>query len=401
MAIAKGVAKTVAYKKETTWGTAAGSTGAKIIRRVSSAFNLGKETYQSNEIRVDRQIVDFRHGVRSATGSISGELSSATYAPFLGSLLGRDFSAVSPIVGLTLTVAVGSTPRYTITRSSGDFLAAGINAGMVIRISGSSIADHNGKNLLICSLTSTVLTVVVMNAKTLTAGSGGAACTISVSGKTSYVPLSSHTDQSYTIEEYYADINQSEVFTGMKVNSANISLPSTGLATIDLGFAGKDITYSATQYYTSPTSESSTGLFAAVNGIVVVEGRPIALITSADITIERPTENAVVVGSNTVADVFTGRFTVNGNLSVYFQDSTFRSYYDSETPVTIIFSMSASEADASDFMTFTMPKVKLGSFTTDDGEQGIIASTTFQALLNTAIGGGLEPTTIQIQDSAA
>ena len=47
---AQGVFKRVAYKKESTWGTPAGASGAKELRRTTAEFNLTKETYSSNEI---------------------------------------------------------------------------------------------------------------------------------------------------------------------------------------------------------------------------------------------------------------------------------------------------------------------------------------------------------------
>ena len=78
MAISKGTSKVVAYKKESAWGTLAGNTSGKLLRRVTASFNLTKETYESGEIRTDRQIADFRHGVRSADGSLNGELSPAS-----------------------------------------------------------------------------------------------------------------------------------------------------------------------------------------------------------------------------------------------------------------------------------------------------------------------------------
>jgi hypothetical protein len=63
--------------------------------------------------------------------------------------------------------------------------------------------------------------------------------------------------------------------------------------------------------------------------------------------------------------------------------------------------LTADSSADSNFVTFTLPKVKLGSFTKDDNELGLIASSSFQALLNDVTTGGLPATTIQIQDSAA
>lgn len=401
MPISKGTAKQVGYKKETTWGTLAGTTSGKLLRRVTASFNLVKDAYESSEIRTDRQIADYRHGVRSAEGSLNGELSPATYADFMGSIVGKDFVAGPSATGVSATIAASGS-LYTITRATGSWLTDGFQVGMVVRLSGAGLDSANvAKNLLIASMTATVLTVAVMNGSTLTAEGPIASVAVNSTGKVTSVPTSGHTDDSYTVEEWYSDIAQSEVYTGMKLNSMAVQLPATGLTTVDFGFAGKDLTQKGTtQYFTSPTAQNSNGIFAAVNGVMLVAGQPVALVTSADFTVERATENATAVGSNSVAEIFTGRIRVTGNLSVYFQDAAFRGYFDAETPVTIVLALTTDSAANSQFVTFTLPKVKLGSFTKDDGELGIVASTSFQALLNDVTTAGLPATTIQIQDSA-
>ena len=401
MPISKGTAKQVAYKKETTFGTLAGNTSGKLLRRVTANFNLVKEAYESNEIRVDRQVADFRHGVRSAEGSLNGELSSAAYADFMGSVVGKDFVAVTLGSAVQTTVTVSGT-TYTLVRATGSWLTDGLRVGMVIRASGLTTTADNAKNLLVASLTATNAVVVPLNGSTMTVQSTASSVTLTVPGKQTFVPATGHTDDSYTVEEFYADIAQSEVYTGMKVNSMAVQLPATGLTTVDFGFAGKDLTQvGTTQYFTSPAAQGTQGIFAAVNGVMLVNGAAVALITSADFSVERATENATVVGSNSVADIFTGRIRATGNLSVYFQDAAFRDYFDDETPVSIVLTVTADSTASSNFVAFTLPKVKLGSFTKDDGELGIIASASFQALLNDVTTAGLAPTTIQIQDSAA
>lgn len=401
MPISKGTSKQVAFKKETTFGTLAGASSASLLRRVTANFNLVKEAYESNEIRVDRQVADFRHGVRSAEGTLNGELSSSSYDEFMGSIVGKDFATVTLGAAAQITVtAVGTV--YTLVRASGSFLTDGVKVGMVIRAAGLTTSGDNSKNLLVASVTATNVVVVPLNGSTMTAQGTASSVTLTVPGKQTFVPTTGHTDDSYTIEEFYADIAQSEVYTGMKVNSLAVQLPATGLTTIDIGFAGKDLTQTGTtQYFTSPTAQGSQGIFAAVNGVMLVQGVAVALVTSADFSIERATENATVVGSNSVADIFTGRIRVTGNLSVYFQDATFRDYFNAETPVSLVLTVTADNTATANFVAFTLPKVKLGSFTKDDGELGIVASTSFQALLNDVTTAGLPATTIQIQDSAA
>jgi hypothetical protein len=403
MPIAKGASKSVAYKKETSFGTLAGSSGAKLLRRVTASFNLSKEQYESGEIRVDRQTSDARHGVRSAAGSINGELSPASYADFMQSLVARDFTVKTATTGLSITIATSGS-LYTVTRATGSWITDAYQVGMVVRLTGAGFNVGNvNKNLLIVSVGSaTVMTVLVLNGSTLTAEGPIASATVTMVGKNTFVPASGHTDDSYTVEEFYSDVPQSEVYTGLKVTSMNVSLPASGLTTVDFSLVGKDLTQSgATQYFTSPTAQNTNGIFAAVNGAMIVNGAPVALITSADFSVNRATENATAVGSNSVAEIFTGRITATGNLSVYFQDGVFRDYFNNETEVSLVMGLTTNNTATADFVTFTLPRVKLGSFEKTDGELGITASSSFTALLNSNTASGLPATTVAIQDSLA
>lgn len=403
MPISKGTAKIVAYKKETVWGTLAGATLGKQLRRVTADFNLSKEAYESNELRTDRQVADFRHGVRSAEGSLNGELSSRTYADFMQSLVARDFTTGPTAASLSVTIAGTGNPTYTVTRAAGSWITDGFAVGNVFRLTGGTLnVNNSAKNLLIASLTATILTVVVLNGSALTVEGPIATVTATVTGKDTFVPATGHTDDSYTIEEWYADIAQSEVYTGMKVGSMNVQLPATGLATVDFSFMGKDLTSKGvTQYFTSPSAQGTDGIYAAVNGVVLAAGLPVALITSADFSIERGMENATAVGSNSVAEIFTGRIRVTGNLSVYFQDAAFRNYFDNETIVSLVFALTEDSTANADFISFVIPKAKINSFTKADAELGIVAQCSFTGLLNDVATGGLPLTTIAIQDSQA
>lgn len=400
--IAKGVNKVVAYKKETTWGTLAGDTGGKQLRRVTSQFNLTKESYESNEIRTDYQVVDMRHGVRSATGTLNGELSPGSYADFIAAVLAKDFASVTNITGLEVTIAASGS-NWTITRSSGSFISDAVKVGQVVRLAGAGLdASNVAKNLLVLTVSALAITVSVLSGSTLTAEGPIASVTVSFPGKYTYAPLTGHTDDSFTIEEWFADITQSETYTGNKVGSVAVQLPASGLVTTDISFTGKDLTRTGTsQYFTSPSAAGTTGIFAAVNGVVVVNGVPVAVITSADFTVERGLENAIVLGSNSVADIFTGRIRVAGNFSTYFIDGVARDYFNDETEISLVFVVTTSDSETSDFVSFTLPRVKVGSADKDDTESGITQSHSFVGLLNATTTAGLPATTLAVQDSAA
>ena len=401
---ASGLFKQVAYKAESTFGVVPSATSAQALRRVQSTLDLSKETYQSNEIRQDFQLVDFRHGVRRVEGNISGELSPATYKDFISCALKKDFAAGASASSVTVTIA-GAGPSYTVTRSSGNYITDGFKIGDVIRLSvGSpSLAANFGKNLLIVSLTSTIATVITLNGSSMTAEGPVAGTTVAVVGKKSYIPTSGHTDKSFSIEHYYSDLVQSEVFSGCKPTSVAIGLPPTGLATIDIGFMGKDVTTASAQYFTNPTAQTTTGLLAAVNGELRVAGQSVATLTGLTLNIASNYSGDPVVGSNTVPFMFAGRVIVTGQATAYFDSVTLRDAFFNETEVEIIGAFTANNDADAPFMSFVLPRVKIGGASKNDGEGGLVQTLPFQALLNTAGGSGTtsEQTTIVIQDSAA
>lgn len=403
MTIASGIFKQVAYKVESTYGTKPSASSAQQLRRVSSSIDLSKDTYQSNEIRPDFQIADFRHGVRRVGGSIDGELSPKTYADFIAAALKRDFAAVSAITGASITVA-GSGPTYTLTRAAGSFLTDGVKVGDVIRLTaGSFNASNLNKNVMVVTLTATVATVIVLNGSSLVAEGPIASATVTIVGKKTYVPQSSHTDKSFSIEHYYSDLTQSEVFTGCKPSNIAIDLPATGMATIKIDFAGKDIETDSSQYFTSPTAITSTGCLAAVNGVVRANGTTMATITGLSATIACAQTGDPTVGSNTVANQFPGRVIVTGQFTAYFDSVTLRDAFINETEIDLFAAFTTDNTAAADFVAIGLPRIKLGSAGKSDGETGIVQTFQYQALLDTTGGAGTdsEKTTIVVQDSQA
>ena len=400
MAKAIGINKVVAYKKETNWGEVPTNTGAKQIRRVTADFNLVKENYSSNEIRTDYQTSDFRHGVRSVEGSISGELSPGAYADFYAALLARDFTAVAGTASAEVTIAASGT-NFSITRTAGNWLADGIKVGHIVRMTGAGLNAANvGNNLLVIGVTATVLTVKVLSSTSLVAEGPITAVALAPVGKETYIPQTGHTDKSFTFEQWYSDIEESEVYSGVKFASASISLPATGLVTTEFSAMGKDLARSGvTQYFSSPTAAGTNGIFASVQGALIVNGTEGACITDATISIERAQENAICVGSNSISEMFVGKINVTGILSAYFSDSTLRNYFDDETEVTIVLALTTSEAKDADAMSIVLPRVKLGSASAADTELGITQSIDFTALLKDANTSGLVNSTIQIQDT--
>lgn len=403
MAIATGVNKILAAKKETTWGVAAGTGSGQILGRITSDLSLKKEKYASQEIVSHYQLADSRHGVRSIRGNLKGELAPGAQQMFLAAALRQTFAAIAALTGLSITVA-GSGPAYTLTRSAGDYLAAGLKLGAVVRLTaGSFNAANLNKNLLIVAITATVLTVIPLNGVALFAEGPIASATVTVPGKTAYAAPSSQTDDSFSIEHWHSDIAQSELYLGCKVQSLAIDLPPSGLAGVDIALFGKDWQTATAQYFVSPSAASSAGKLASVNGAVILNGTPVALLTGLRFTINGNMSSEAVVGSNNYPDIFEGRMLVDGSMTVMFQDAVARGYFDAETEITIIGAFTTGSAAAADYMSFVLPRVKVSSADKDDGEKAIKQTMNFDGLYYGSGGAALasNTTTLQVFDSLA
>lgn len=406
MAIAQGINKTIAYKKQSGLNVTASGAGGQLIRRETGMLMVQKDTYEISEIVSHQQSTGAIHGVAKSSGTINGVLSGASYQDFQGSLVRKAWVATTAITALSLTIAA-SGANYTITRAAGDYLAGGIKVGDVIQLSGGSLNANNiTKNLVVIAVTATVITANVLNTgSTLTAEGPIASCTVTVTGKKSWAPTSGHTSDYYTFEEFYSDLTRSAVFPDVQIGMMDLSVPATGLVSSNFSLVGLGaVTKSGTQSLTAPTAATTTNVMSSVSGAVYVGGVRYATITGINIKIDgQVNPGEATVGSNTIADVFRGRIKVGGSFTWVYDADTLGTPFESETLTSIMVVLSDARTDAANTLAFVMSAVKLFSNDPDDGEKQIVRTVNYTAQINGSGGAALAnlQTIISIQDSQA
>lgn len=403
MAVQQGIALTISGVKQSALGTA-GSTGSQYIRRTSAVFQAQADTYENNEIITHQQGTGVTYGTSRAMGKIDGVLSPGAYSKFFQSLLRRDFAAVSAIASLSLTIA-GSGPTYTVTRATGDFLTGGIKIGDIVRLSvGSLNAANISKNLVVVGVTATVLTVYPLNGVAMVAEGPIATCTVTVTGKKTYVPTTGHTNDYWSFENKFGTLTRYELFADMQFAQAAVSIPANNSPTVSFDLVGRSRTLSASETLTSPTAAATGSVLQGSTGFVVVDGTKAVNITSCEFTINGNTANLdPVVGSTTVPDNQRGRVTVSGTFSAYFDAVTWQTIFDNRTTTSLVVVLTDSSSATADFVTFVMSKIKITSDTPDDGEKAIVRQYAFTAEYNGSGGTSLanDATIISTQDSQA
>ena len=403
MAIAQGINKQVAIKKQTALGTPATGSGGQVLRREQSTNNLKKDTYGNNEIASHQQSTGKTHGLRSVDTALNGVLSAGTYSTVIASVLRDDFSPTTSLTGLALALA-GVVGAYTLT-GTGLLVSAGFKIGDVIRITVATglNADALNKNLLITNITSTVITCKTLNGSTMTLGSG-TACTLALIGKKSVAPTSGHTKDYWTVEDWQSDISQSEVYSDVMFGKLDIGLPSTGNATFAVAGVGINRTTGASRILTTPSTETTSNPLAAINGLLIVNGVAITNITGVTLSIDGKVAGmGAVVGSNIAPDIQRGTIDVSGSFTAFYQDATLSTLFDNATQINLIAVIEDNSSAASDFVSFSLSNVTLDGDGKDDGDKAIVRTYPFTARINMAGGLALanDQTIISVQDSLA
>jgi hypothetical protein len=109
MTIATGSRHDMAYVAESTFGTTPTTPVLKPIRHTGTTLGLSKDAIESEELRQDRQVANFRHGNKSVAGDVNVELSYGTFDDLIEATLAGTWA--------TDVLKAGTTRRsFTIER---------------------------------------------------------------------------------------------------------------------------------------------------------------------------------------------------------------------------------------------------------------------------------------------
>lgn len=392
--MSQGIEKVVTIAKESAWGVkASNSSAARNMRRVTAAFQGEKDAFASNEIRTDQQMVDSRHGTRRSTGSLSAELAGGAYDELFAAALRRDFTAGATTGAVTIIEAnVGN-----FERSSGSFVSDGFNVGTVISVSGFTSAGNNGL-FYITGMTSTVLSVAPLQGQTMTIEIEGDSVTILEKGQKTFVPSTGHTDDSFTVEEWHPDTEISRIFLGEQVDSVAVSYTPNSMVTVDFAFLGKDAEEPTdTRFFTSATAINDEGTFAGQDGLMFVNGTLNGKLTSLNVNLAANIQQEAVLGSTSIGAKSRGKVMGTYDATAIFDSDEFLSFFNNETEVSIGYVVRS--ADQTEAFAIYLPRAKVNSATTDDGEKVIIVSFSGEILKYVGSAVGVVQSTILVQDT--
>jgi hypothetical protein len=412
MPLAEGVSARIAYKFYTSpvivpgvpavSATDPGPTGGQILRRVASTLAFTKDTYQSNEIRSDYQIADFRHGVHRVAGNISGELSPLTYQELFAASLRTDWTAPVSLSQVQLTSMAADGTASTLTFAAGDPVALGLHTGMGVKFTGLTTTGNNNTTFMITGFSGTSNRVVAVTPAPIT-HAAETTFAMSSTGSTISIPSTGFVRRKVAVEKYSSDVDIALLYTECRVGGFNLQMPATGMSTIEFNLTGRDMEIyetTAAPFFTAPAAVTTTNLLAAVNGTLRIGGQPIAVVTGMNIQNAITLTGDPTVGTNLVPEIFAGRNVITGQMTAFFFDSTLIKDFVNESEIDLLVYLTTASTPGAPAMSFYLPRVKLGGADVAmTGEQGQIITMPYQALKYQGVTPGVPQTTIQIWDS--
>jgi len=366
--------------KEVTYGETPNNPALDYIRILNTTLGLSKDSLQSEEIRADRQIADFRLGANRVLGDINFELSYGSFDEFLEAVLLSDTWAAPATTGLT---TLGATATG-YDRAAGDFLADGFKVGQTVTVVGFVGSGFSGKSTI------TAVDALTMDTTIIGVGTHG----IEAGDADEQIDASQSiaagtTRSSYSIVRYFADIAGIDkpyyIYRGVEFNSIQLSIAANKMITGTFSVIGKsqelaqDLTALGTPTY--PPASTTTPL-DSFTGTLDEGGTTIAVITEISLNLVNGIEPRFVVGSKDGIRPSVARSNLTGQITAYFEDSTLVEKFVNETESSITFNLPDA---AGNLQKIRIPRIKYTGGQPDvAGEGPITLSMPFQALLDTS-----------------
>lgn len=375
MTIASGIRTQLIYVAESTRGTTPGSPSCTVLRLNSYDINPVKAELRTEEMRTDRMVASLRHGQRSVTGTLNGELMLQNHDDWLEAGLGGAWDgtiAASENIG-----AVASGDQFS--RSTGSFITDGFRPGDIITTASFSDGDNNG-TFLVVAVAATTLDVINLDgtAAGLADEAVGAGPTMDLTGERVDVGTTLST---FTVERQFPDITQYQPFRGVAVNTMSFDLTPESLPTVSYGVIGMDFdAMNGSSIDSTPTAAPTNQPMAPIDGKLLWDSGQITIVTGLTLEVNNNRTLEAVIGATASPDVFEGESMINGEVSVFLEDATYVSLFEDESEALISVRLPDPD-DSTAFLNLTLYRVKFGAANANPPRTGpVILTMPFEAL---------------------
>ena len=374
------------YVLETVYGTTPETPALKRIRHTGMTLGTQRGSLQSEELRPDRQISDFRLGTVTVPGDISTELSFGTFDDFLEAVLLGTWTPKAIREASTLSAVASDS---SIEDSEAEFIFSGFQVGDVVTVTGFTGTPANNGTFVITNVVAGKLTLDDLDGNPAVFVDDAAGESVTVA--TTETVLKAGTERrSFSVLRHFTDIAATgegkpyHLFNGVEFGTLALAINPTAIITATFGAMGREGVAPSNDPPAGATypAVSTTPPLDAFTGKLKEGGATVGLVTEFSMNLDNGMEVRNVVGSKFTIRPSIGRSTLTGSATVYFEDSAILAKFLAETETS--FAITLPDALGNQYI-FEIPRVKFTAGQPDVAGQGSITlAMPFQALLDPA-----------------
>lgn len=182
-------------------------------------------------------------------------------------------------------------------------------------------------------------------------------------------------------------------FTGVELNTLNLTIPANGIVTGSFGTIGKGMTVAQDDSaLTTPVygAAATTKPFDSFTGSINEGGSGIAYVTEISLALANGLEPRNVIGSAETLQPSIGRSNLSGTLNAYFENSALYEKFINETESSLVFTL---QDLAGNQLQFNIPRIKYNGGPPETGGEGpIMQQIPWQALYDSGIDSNIAVT---------
>jgi hypothetical protein len=229
--------------------------------------------------------------------------------------------------------------------------------------------------------------------------SGGVALVTKIAGDS--VTVTTLTNQlkagtvrrSFSVMRHFSDLQAGDkpfhLYTGVELNTMNLTIPSDGIVNGTFAVMGKSQTLSTTGVAGQTLgSASTTRVMDSFTGTITEGGVSLAIATEITLTLENGLEPRFAIGTDSViGNGVIGRSNLTGQLTAYFENATMLEKFLNETGSSLLFTIVDRTGNS---YRFNIPSIVYNGGQPDTQGQGSITlAIPFQAILDSTTASNI------------
>ncbi|WP_445490197.1 phage tail tube protein [Rhodopseudomonas sp. RCAM05734] len=382
---------------------APGASGGQVLRHVSHNLALTKDNYRPNEKREDAQQTMGKHGSRTVPGTINGFLSPGTHQDLFAAVMRSVWSTPIALDETDFTSVAFDATAKTATFVSGDPVALGLQVGMIAEFGALATAENN-RGFLILGFSGSNNRVVNIYPAPVTQTADTAFTLATAPVLLNPATQAERTNYKVAFEVNNPDIDLSRFYTECRIGGFDLSIGVNANVGLNFSLLGRNrqvLTGAAAPFFTAPTAETTTDIPTAMQGLLMLGGLVIGVVTGLNIKADLGPEAAKAINPDgLVAGILLGDFVCSGDFTLFLTDGVALSAFDDETELALLAYLPSSNTASAPANAFFLPRIKVNSNGESEVNKAKAIQCQFEAARYVGTAPGIPSTTMMIVDTA-